>query len=141
MSPITLALNAGVVVSEKGSPDTKLSPPSSSAAMLSTVTHCWTMSFRMAIMFSLERLTVQARRMQLLGHGQTTGERRTVGGGRAAPAANAAARHAGTPADPESDGAGGHHLCAENRHSLGVLPAGDGLLRHDPLASAGRLAA
>ena len=32
----------------KGSPDTKLSPPSSSAAMLSTVTHCWTMSFRMA---------------------------------------------------------------------------------------------
>jgi len=34
-------LNPGLVVSEKGSPDTKLSPPSSSAAMLSTVTHCW----------------------------------------------------------------------------------------------------
>ncbi len=40
MNPITLALNTGLVVSEKGSPDTKLSPPSSSAAMLSTVTHC-----------------------------------------------------------------------------------------------------
>ena len=48
MNPITLALNAGSVVSEKGSPDTKLRPPSSSAAMLSTVTHCWTMRFRMA---------------------------------------------------------------------------------------------
>jgi hypothetical protein len=46
ISPTTLALNALLVVSEKGSPDTKLSPPSSSAAMLSTVTHCWTMSFR-----------------------------------------------------------------------------------------------
>src|SRR4029450_11200082 len=48
MNPITLALKALLVVSEKGSPDTKLRPPSSSAAMLSTVTHCWTMSFRMA---------------------------------------------------------------------------------------------
>ena len=48
MNPITLALNGLVSVSENGSPDTKLSPPSSSAAMLSTVTHCWTMSFRMA---------------------------------------------------------------------------------------------
>jgi hypothetical protein len=48
MNLIMLALNALVSVSEKGSPYTKLSPPSSSAAMLSTVTHCWTMSFRMA---------------------------------------------------------------------------------------------
>src|SRR6266498_3509710 len=39
MNLIMLSLNAGLVVSEKGSPDTKLSPPSSSAAMLSTVTH------------------------------------------------------------------------------------------------------
>ncbi|MEV6036588.1 hypothetical protein AB0L65_35925 [Nonomuraea sp. NPDC052116] len=45
---ITLALHALLVVSEKGSPDTKLSPPSSSAAMLSTVAHCWTTSFRIA---------------------------------------------------------------------------------------------
>ncbi len=30
INPITLALNAGLVVSEKGSPDTKLSPPSES---------------------------------------------------------------------------------------------------------------
>jgi len=43
INPIMLALNAGLLFSEKGSPDTKLSPPSSSAAMLSTVTHCWTM--------------------------------------------------------------------------------------------------
>src|SRR4029453_6908110 len=47
MNPITLALYAGLVFSENGSTVTKLSPPSSSAAMLSTVTHCWTMSFRM----------------------------------------------------------------------------------------------
>jgi hypothetical protein len=53
MNPITLALNALVSVSEKGSPDTKLSPPSSSAAMLSTVTHRWTMSFRMLPIFRL----------------------------------------------------------------------------------------
>lgn len=44
-----LALNALLVLSGEGSPDTKLSLPSSSAAMLSTVTHCWTMSFRMAV--------------------------------------------------------------------------------------------
>src|SRR4051812_49976288 len=47
MNSMTVALNAGSDFSEKGSTDTKLSPPSSSAAMLSTVTHCWTMSFRM----------------------------------------------------------------------------------------------
>ncbi len=47
MNPITLALNAASVVSDKGSPDTKLRPPSSSSAMVSTVTHCWTMRFRM----------------------------------------------------------------------------------------------
>src|SRR5690554_1072194 len=48
MNSITLVLNGVVSVSESGSPDTKLRPPSTSAAMLSTVTHCWTISFRIS---------------------------------------------------------------------------------------------
>ena len=43
MNPIRLFWKGlSVTASSNGSPDTKLSPPSSSAAMLSTVTHCWT---------------------------------------------------------------------------------------------------
>src|SRR5436305_3567260 len=64
-----------------------------------------------------------------------------VDGGRAAAAANPAARHAGAPASPQPSGAGRDHLRAEDRYPLGVLPAGDGLLRDDPVASAAGLAA
>src|SRR5215218_4720039 len=78
MKPITLVLNAGLVVSEKGSPDTKLSPPSSCAAMLSTVTHCWAMSLLYVAMVFSSRDVGPVGRMHP-GTEQTTTSRHRAG--------------------------------------------------------------
>src|SRR4051812_41441484 len=61
-----------------------------------------------------------ARAVLVVGHGQAVGERRAVGGGRAAAAAGAGGGNAGAPAGAEPGGAGGGRLRAEDRHPLVV---------------------
>jgi transposase len=75
-------------------------------------------------------------------HEQATGERPTLGGGRAAAAAGAAQAE-GRPAARAGPGrAERDHLRAEDRHPVGGAPARDGLRqRGDLLAAAARLAA
>src|SRR5438046_934010 len=78
--------------------------------------------------------------VRYLGYGQATGERRTVGGGGAAAPADAPTGHAGPPASAEPGGADRDHLRAQDGLTLGVLPAGVGLLWHDAVAPAAGVA-
>jgi len=71
---------------------------------------------------------------------QAVGVGRTVGAGRADPAQASVRAGGRQTACTRSRLPHGHFVRAQDRHSLGVFPARDGLLRHDPVEPPGRMA-